>query len=420
MNGFSYFEGEMMAEELPVASIAEQFGTPLYIYSKAGIEAGYWSYEQPLAGTPHFICYAVKANSNLAVLNVLARMGSGFDIVSVGELERVIAAGGNPNKIVFSGVGKQIHEIQRAIEVGIHCFNVESKTELQRIQSVAQSLDTTVQISLRVNPDIDAQAHPYISTGLKNSKFGIDINQASGVYKEASTMPNIRVIGIGYHIGSQIMSKKPLLDALDRVLVLVDQLKKQNISLQHIDIGGGLGVKYKDEVAPAAASYLCEVLKKLEGRKLTLIVEPGRFIAAEAGILLTRVELIKHAMDKSFAIVDAAMNDLLRPSIYDAWHAIDPVQLKADPSFPKSAVYDIVGPICETGDFLGKGRVLQLQENDLLAIRCAGAYGFVMSSNYNSRNRSAEVMVSKDKVRLIRRRETIEDQIALEKVFPET
>lgn len=408
-----------MAEALPVASIVEQFGTPLYIYSKAGFEEGYRAYETSLAGTPHIICYAVKANSNLAVLSVLARMGSGFDIVSLGELERVIAAGGNPNKIVFSGVGKQTHEIQRAIEVGIYCFNVESKTELERIQSIAQSLNATAAISLRVNPDIDAKTHPYISTGLKDSKFGIDISQAAATYKQASAMPNIRVLGIGYHIGSQLMSKKPLLDALDRILVLVGQLKKQNIALEHVDVGGGLGVRYKDEKPPTVASYLSEVLKKLKGRNLTLIVEPGRSIAAEAGVLLTRIELIKRTVDKSFAIVDAAMNDLLRPSIYDAWHDIDPVQLKASSSLPESAVYDIVGPICETGDLLGKGRLLQIEENDLLAIRCAGAYGFVMSSNYNSRNRSAEVMVSNDEVHLIRRRETIEEQMVSEKLFPE-
>ena len=417
MDWFSYSGDELFAEQLAVTDIAEQFGTPLYVYSKAGLESGYQAYKQPLSDVPHLICYAVKANSNIAVLNVLAKMGAGFDIVSLGELERVLAASGDPAKVVFSGVGKQPHEIQRALEVGIHCFNVESETELERIQSIAESLKTTAAISLRVNPDVDAQTHPYISTGLKDNKFGIDINQAAGVYKKAQVMPNIKPIGIDCHIGSQLTSREPFLDALDRLLVMVEQLRNEGITLQHVDIGGGLGIRYKDERPPSPASYLSDVLTRLAGKNLTLVVEPGRSIVGEAGILLTRIELIKHNSHKSFAIVDAAMNDQLRPSIYGAWHDIEPVK-KVSPV--ESGVYDVVGPVCETGDFLGKDRSLKIQENDLLAVLCAGAYGFVMSSNYNSRNRSAEVMVDKDRVHLVRRRETITEQIAPEMLLPET
>ncbi len=420
MNGFTYGDGELLAEQLPVADIAEEYGTPLYIYSKAGLEVGYQAYKKPLENTSHLICYAVKANSNLAVLNTLARAGAGFDIVSVGELERVLAAGGDPAKVVFSGVGKQKHEIQKALEAGILCFNVESETELERIQACAKSLNKIAAISIRVNPDVDAKTHPYISTGLKDNKFGIDINQAPAVYKKAAAMSHLKVVGVDCHIGSQLTSQAPFLDALDRLLLLVDNLKEQDIVIEHLDIGGGLGVRYKDETPPSPGTYLKQVLTKLEGRNLKLIVEPGRSIAAEAGILVTRVELIKRNEHKAFAVVDAAMNDKLRPSFYGAWHDIDPVIVKGEGDKAKPAVYDVVGPICETGDFLGKERLLSIKENDLLAVRCAGAYGFVMSSNYNSRNRPAEVMVDGSQAHLVRRRETIAEQIALEMLLPET
>lgn len=417
MDWFSYHGDDFFAEKLPVTDLAKQFGTPLYVYSKAALEAGYNAYQQPLRHIPHLICYAVKANSNIAVLNVLAKMGAGFDIVSIGELERVLVAGGDPAKVVFSGIGKQCHEIRRALEVGIHCFNIESEAELERIESIAQSLKKTASISLRVNPDVNAQTHPYISTGLKDNKFGINANHALTIYQKASNMRYIDPIGIDCHIGSQITDKKPFLEALDCLLGLIDQLKEQGIHLNYIDIGGGLGIRYKDEKPPSPASYLTDVIKKLEGMNMTLIVEPGRSIAGEAGLLLTRVELIKHNNHKSFAITDAAMNDQLRPAMYGAWHDIIPTKKR---STTQVHSYDIVGPVCETGDFLGKARALQIQENDLLAILCTGAYGFVMSSNYNSRNRSAEVMIDQDRAQIIRRRETIEEQIAPETLFFET
>ncbi|WP_263080947.1 diaminopimelate decarboxylase [Endozoicomonas sp. Mp262] len=417
MDCFFYNEGQLQAESLAVADIAHRFGTPLYLYSRAGLEAGYQAYSIPLKNRPHLICYAVKANSNLAVLNILARQGAGFDIVSLGELERVLAAGGSPSKIVFSGVGKQHREIQRALEVGIHCFNVESETELERIQTIADKLNTTAPISLRVNPDVDAQTHPYISTGLKDNKFGVDINKAEDFYRKAAALPHIKVIGVDCHIGSQLTSKEPFLDALDRLLLLIDNLKAQGITIQHLDIGGGLGVRYKDETPPSPEEYLKAVLHRLERRNLKLVVEPGRSIAAQAGILLTRVELIKRTGHKAFAIVDAAMNDKLRPSIYGAWHDIESVNQTDGKA--EAITYDVVGPICETGDFLGKDRTLSIKENDLLAVRSAGAYGFVMSSNYNSRNRPAEVIVDGNQVHLVRRRETIAEQMAPEMLLPE-
>ena len=415
MEWFSYPDGELVAEKVSADSIASEFGTPVYVYSRAGLETGYKAYEQALTGWPHLICYAVKANGNLAVLNVLAKLGAGFDIVSVGELERVLAAGGDPAKVVFSGVGKQHHEIRRALEVGVHCFNVESEVELERIQQEAAAQNTTAAISLRVNPDVDAQTHPYISTGLKDNKFGIDIDRAPVVYELATTMPNIDIAGVDCHIGSQLTSREPFLDALDRLLLLVDKLQAKGITLRHIDIGGGLGVSYQDEKPPSPVDYLQEVKKRLEGRDLSIIVEPGRSIAAQAGMLLTRVELIKSNDHKSFAVVDAAMNDLLRPSIYSAWHDIQPV--KPD-NGREEAVYDVVGPICETGDFLGKERPLSVAAGDLLAVHSAGAYGFGMSSNYNSRNRPAEVMVDGDQAHLVRRRETITEQLAPESLLP--
>ncbi len=418
MDWFSYVNGELMAEQLSVSVIAEQFGTPLYLYSKAGLKAGLEAYQYPLKHSPHLICYAVKANSNLAVLNVLAELGAGFDIVSVGELERVLVAGGDPAKVVFSGVGKQMHEIERALDVGIRCFNVESETELERIQVCAEKVGKKAAISLRVNPDVDAQTHPYISTGLKENKFGIDIVEAEAVYKKAQAMANIHIVGVGCHIGSQLTTQEPFIDALDRLLALTDNLKAHGITLEHVDIGGGLGVRYRDETPPSPESYLSVVIEKLKDHNLTLIIEPGRSIAAEAGLLLTRVELIKQNNHKAFAVVDAGMNDQLRPSIYGAWHNIAAVSLNGSESVRR--VYDVVGPICETGDFLGKERSLQIREGDLLAVRCAGAYGFVMSSNYNTRNRAAEVMIDGSQVYEVRRRETIAEQLAPESLPPKS
>lgn len=420
MEWFSSRDGELFAEQMPVTRIAEQFGTPAYVYSREGFEAGYKAYAEALADWPHLICYAVKANGNLAVLNVLAKLGAGFDIVSVGELERVLAAGGDAAKVVFSGVGKQRHEIRRALEVGVHCFNIESEVELDRIQQEAEALGKTASVSLRVNPDVDAQTHPYISTGLRDNKFGVDINLAPAVYERAAAMPNIEVVGVDCHIGSQLTTREPFLDALDRLLVLVDQLAEKGITLKHIDIGGGLGICYKDEVPPTPTDYLSEVKHRLSQserhKHLAIVVEPGRSIAAQAGMLITQVELIKRTDYKSFAVVDAAMNDLLRPSIYSAYHEIEPV---VPDNSTEAVTYDIVGPICETGDFLGKDRTLVIQEGDLLAIRSAGAYGFGMSSNYNSRNRAAEIMVDGDQAHLVRRRETIEEQLAPEMLLPE-
>ena len=422
---------ELHGEQIPVSELADRFGTPLYVYSRAGLEAGFTAYQQALGQWPHRVCYAVKANGNLAVLNVLARLGSGFDIVSIGELERVLVAGGDPAKVVFSGVGKQNHEIRRALEVGVHCFNVESEQELERIQAQACELDKLAAISLRVNPDVDAQTHPYISTGLRDNKFGIDIQRAPAVYARASELSHIEVVGVDCHIGSQLTTREPFLDALDRLLLLVNELKEQGIALKHLDIGGGLGVQYKDETVPSPSDYLGEVKERLRASgngHLALVVEPGRSIAAQAGILLTRVELIKKTGYKNFAIVDGAMNDLLRPSIYRAWHSIE--NTRQEPAGEDRVVngdvyndvyddvYDIVGPICETGDFLGKERPLAIREGDLLAVRSAGAYGFVMSSNYNARCRAAEVMVDGNQAHCVRRRETIEEQYASESRLP--
>ena len=345
MEWFSRRDGELFAEQVSVASIAEQFGTPTYVYSRAGFEAGYKAYEEALSGHPHLICYAVKANSNLAVLNVLAKLGAGFDLVSVGELERVLAAGGDASKVVFSGVGKQRHEIRRALEVGIHCFNVESEVELERIQEEASALNKIAAISMRVNPDVDAQTHPYISTGLKDNKFGIDISRAPEVYQRATELPNIEVVGVDCHIGSQLTTKEPFIDALDRLLLLVDQLAERGIKLKHLDIGGGLGISYEGEVPPTPTEYLSEVRSHLMAQEkyqhLAIVVEPGRSIAGQAGLLTTEVELIKKSDHKNFVVVDAAMNDLLRPAIYSAYHSIEPVQL--DDS-KKSMHCDVVGP----------------------------------------------------------------------------
>jgi len=415
MNHFEYQNNELFAEQVSVQSIAQQFGTPCYVYSRATLERHWRAFDSALAQSPHLICYAVKANSNIGVLNVLARLGSGFDIVSVGELERVLAAGGEPNKIVFSGVAKRPDEIQRALEVGIHCFNVESESELHRINDVAKKNNSQAPISLRVNPDVDAQTHPYISTGLKENKFGISVEDALKTYKIADELSNIQILGIDCHIGSQLTSITPFVDALKRVLALLEKLKNHGIEVQHIDLGGGLGIRYQDETPPAPDEYVAALNKLLADYNYTVIMEPGRAIAGNAGILVTRVEHLKHNGDRHFAIIDAAMNDLLRPALYSAWQAIVPVTPHENGQQHK---YDVVGPVCETGDFLGKQRELNLLEGDLLAIRSAGAYGFTMSSNYNSRGRAAEVMVDGDTVHLLRERERVEDLFANEHLLP--
>ncbi|MDH0142308.1 diaminopimelate decarboxylase [Aquipseudomonas alcaligenes] len=415
MQAFTSRDGQLFAEGVALSAIAERFGTPTYVYSRAHIEAQYRAYADALAGMPHLVCFAVKANSNLGVLNVLARLGAGFDIVSRGELERVLAAGGEPAKIVFSGVGKTRDDMRRALEVGVHCFNVESVDELERLQLVAAELGKTASISLRVNPDVDAGTHPYISTGLKENKFGIDIEQAPAVYARAAELANLRIVGVDCHIGSQLTSLPPFLDALERLLALIDQLAAQGIQIRHLDLGGGLGVQYRDEQPPLAGDYIAAVRERLKGRELALVFEPGRSIVANAGVLLTRVEYLKHTAHKDFAIVDAAMNDLIRPALYQAWMDVTPVQ----PRDGEARQYDLVGPICETGDFLAKGRELVLAEGDLLAVRSAGAYGFVMSSNYNTRGRAAEVLVDGEQAFEVRRRETLAELYAGESLLPQ-
>jgi len=415
MNTFEYRDGSLFAEGVALSAIAQRFGTPTYVYSRAHIEGQYRAYADALAGMPHLVCYAVKANSNIGVLNVLARLGAGFDIVSSGELERVLAAGGEPSRIVFSGVGKSRDDMRRALEVGVHCFNVESSVELERLQKVAAEMDAKAPVSLRVNPDVDAGTHPYISTGLKENKFGIDIEQAEAVYARAAELPNIEVIGVDCHIGSQLTTLEPFLDALDRLLLLVDKLAARGIVIKHLDLGGGLGVQYRDEQPPQVGDYIAAVRKRLAGRDLALVFEPGRFIVANGGVLLTQVEYLKHTEHKDFAIIDAAMNDLIRPALYQAWMDVSAVQ----PRDGEARNYDLVGPICETGDFLAKDRQLVLEEGDLLAVRSAGAYGFAMSSNYNTRGRAAEVMVDGEQAYEVRRRETLDELFAGESRLPE-
>lgn len=415
MDAFNYRDGELFAEGVALSAIAERFGTPTYVYSRAHIEAQYRAYADALSGMPHLVCFAVKANSNLGVLNVLARLGAGFDIVSRGELERVLAAGGQADRIVFSGVGKTREDMRRALEVGVHCFNVESTDELERLQVVAAELGVRAPVSLRVNPDVDAGTHPYISTGLKENKFGIAISDAEDVYVRASQLPNLDVVGVDCHIGSQLTTLEPFIDALDRLLDLVDRLGDCGIHLRHIDLGGGLGVRYRDEEPPLAGDYIKAVRERLDGRDLALVFEPGRFIVANAGVLLTQVEYLKHTEHKDFAIVDAAMNDLIRPALYQAWMDVTAVR----PRDGAARTYDIVGPICETGDFLAKGRELALAEGDLLAVHSAGAYGFVMSSNYNTRGRAAEVLVDGSDAFEVRRRETLSELFAGESLLPE-
>ncbi|ELA9867891.1 diaminopimelate decarboxylase [Vibrio parahaemolyticus] len=417
MDYFNYQDdGQLWAEDVPLQALAEQYGTPLYVYSRATLERHWKAFDSAVGQHPHLVCYAVKANSNLGVLNALARLGSGFDIVSGGELERVIAAGGDAKKVVFSGVGKTPAEMKRALELGIKCFNVESEPELERLNKVAGELGVIAPISLRINPDVDAKTHPYISTGLRDNKFGIAFDRAPEVYQFAQSLPNLNVQGIDCHIGSQLTSIDPFIDATDRLLALIDDLKAQGINIRHLDVGGGLGVVYRDELPPQPSDYAKALLGRLENHQdLELIFEPGRAIAANAGILLTSVEFLKHTEHKNFAIIDAAMNDLMRPALYQAWQDIVPVS----PRNGEPQTYDLVGPICETGDFLGKDRALVLQEGDLLAVRSAGAYGFVMSSNYNTRTRAAEVMVDGNQSHLVRQREELTSLWQLEQILPE-
>ncbi len=406
MDVFEYRDGQLFAENVPLARLAAEFGTPCYVYSRAAIRHNYQAYDRALAGVPHLICFAVKANSNLGVLSVLAQLGAGFDIVSGGELARVLRAGGDPRKVVFSGVGKREDEMAAALAADIRCFNVESEAELRRLSDVAVRLGKTAAVSLRVNPDVDAQTHPYIATGLRDNKFGIDIARAEAVYLEAARLPGLAVVGVDCHIGSQLTQLEPYVDALRRLLALIDRLQVAGIRLRHLDLGGGLGIRYREEKPPRPQDYAEAVLPLLQGRGLELWLEPGRSIVGNAGALLTRVEYLKHAPHRNFAIVDAAMNDLLRPALYNAWQEIQPVSPRTD---APAQVYDVVGPVCETGDWLGRERELAIREGDLLAIRSAGAYGFVMSSNYNTRPRAAEVLVDGDHVHVARARETLDD-----------
>ncbi|MCR8922511.1 diaminopimelate decarboxylase [Dasania sp. GY-MA-18] len=416
MDAFLYQNNELFAEQVALKQIAQTYGTPTYVYSRRHLEERFLSYQNALQGREHLICYAVKANSNIGVLNVLARLGSGFDIVSIGELERVLAAGGEASKVVYSGVAKTKADIAHALKAGIHCFNVESEGELEAINQVAAELDMQARISLRLNPDVDAKTHPYISTGLKDNKFGIDIERAPAVYQRANSLSHIEVIGVDCHIGSQLTEISPFLDALDRLLSLIDSLAEQGIVIKHLDLGGGLGVRYQDETPPEPGEYVAAVLERLGERELTLAFEPGRSIAANAGVLLTKVEYLKCNPHKNFAIIDAAMNDMIRPALYQAWLNIQPVTPRAE---GVSKRYDIVGPVCETGDFLGKDRELILEQGDLLSVAGAGAYGFTMSSNYNSRGRAAEIMVDGDSCHVIRARETIADLMLGEALLPE-
>ena len=417
MDAFQYRDNHLFAEDISVAEIARRYGTPCYIYSRAALEQNLLAYEKALAGSRHLTCFAVKANSNLAVLNVLARLGAGFDIVSGGELERVMRAGGDPGKVIFSGLGKTEDEIAQALELGILCFNIESEPELDRINALAARVGRRASISLRVNPDVDAGTHPYISTGMKENKFGIAIDSAVAVYQRAAQMSHIDVVGVDCHIGSQLTNIEPYLDAIDRVLLLVDRLAALGIHIHHFDMGGGLGVCYRDEKPPAPAELIHAVLGKLAGSNLTLCLEPGRSICANAGLFVTKVEYLKLTPHKNFAIVDGAMNDLLRPALYGAWQNIVPVH-RSPEGVLISRSYDVVGPVCESADFLGKDRSLAIAQGDLLAVRSAGAYGFVMSSNYNTRNRVAEIMVDGATATVVRQRETLEYQLSLESVLP--
>jgi len=416
MDYFNYRNGELYAEDVPVKEIVTNVGSPCFIYSRATLERHWNAFDSSLSGREHMICYAVKANSNLAVLNLFARLGSGFDIVSAGELQRVLKAGGQASNIVFSGVAKTETELRFALEQNIHCFNIESEAELTRINQIAGELGVKAPIAFRVNPDVDAGTHPYISTGMKENKFGIDITIAPQLYKRAAAMEHIHIKGVACHIGSQLTEVSPFLDALDRVVELVDQLNAQGIVLTHLDLGGGLGIRYNDEEPPQPAEYAKAIMERLGDNKLPIHIEPGRAIAGNAGILVTTVEFLKHTEHKNFALVDAAMNDLIRPSLYSAWQNIIPIKEKNEVEVKE---YDVVGPVCETGDFLGKNRELAIMPGDLLAVRSSGAYGFTMSSNYNSRPKVAEVMVDGDKYHIVRQRESFEDLVRGESILPD-
>jgi diaminopimelate decarboxylase len=412
---FTYRRGTLYAEELPVAGIADEHGTPCYVYSRAALESAFLQYRDALAGCDHLVCYAVKANSNLAVLDVLARLGAGFDIVSGGELERVVAAGGDPARTVFSGVGKRPAEMRRALELGIHCFNLESAAELEVLNRVASETGRPAPVSVRVNPDVDARTHPYISTGLRENKFGVTPEEALRVYRRAAELEYVQVVGLDCHIGSQLTEVSPFIDALRRMLELVDRLAADGIDIRHLDLGGGLGVRYRDEEPPSIGDYIDALRSELSGRDLQLILEPGRSISANAGLLLTRVEYLKSTPEHNFALVDAAMNDMIRPALYQAWLDIRRAEENGE---GKRARWDVVGPVCETGDFLGRERDLRLSQGDLLALFGAGAYGFTMSSNYNSRGRAPEVMVDGDTVHLVRERERTADLFRRERTLP--
>jgi diaminopimelate decarboxylase len=413
LNTLHRLDGRLHLEGVALETLAERFGTPLYVYSRQALEDAYQAYDQAFSATPHLICYAVKANSSLAILNLFARLGAGFDIVSGGELARVLAAGGDPSKVVFSGVGKTVSEMQAALDAGILCFNVESVSELHRLNRVAGEAGKIAPVSFRVNPDVDPMTHPYISTGLKENKFGVPIAEAPALYRLAASLPNLKTTGIDCHIGSQLTDLSPLADAADRVLALVDTLASEGITLHHIDLGGGVGIRYHDEVAPDLGAYGRALAARFRGRSEKLLLEPGRSLVGNAGVLLTRVEYLKPGEDKSFAIVDAAMNDLMRPALYEAYHEIVAVFQREEPA----QRYDIVGPICETGDFLGFARDLAIEEGDLLALLSAGAYGMSMASNYNSRPRAAEILIDKNEIHLIRERETQEGMMAGERLI---
>ncbi len=414
MNFFTRRNGELHAEGVALSCVAAEFGTPCYVYSRAAITDAFQRYDRAFGKRPHLVCYAAKANSSLALLNLLARLGSGFDIVSGGELARVIAAGGDPGKVVFSGVGKTAEEMREALAAGIRCFNVESESELRRLDQVAGDAGRKAPVSLRVNPDVDAKTHPYISTGLKENKFGVAFEDALRLYKTAAGLRNLKVVGIDCHIGSQLTETAPFLDAFRKVLGLVDAIAAQGIELEHIDLGGGLGIRYRDEAPPAPDEYVAALFDAVGNRKQEILLEPGRSIVGNAGVLLTRVEYLKPGDARNFAIVDAAMNDLMRPALYDAWHEVVPVRA----SQAATKRYEIVGPVCESGDFLARDRELALQEGDLLAILSAGAYGMAMSSNYNTRARAAEVMVDGDRMHLVRARDRIQDLYAGERLLP--
>ena len=414
MDFFQYKNEQLYVEDLPVKQLAEEFGTPLYIYSRATLERHWHAFDSALGKHPHLICYAVKANSNIGILNVMAKLGSGFDIVSQGELERVLAAGGNASKVVFSGVAKSRAEIMRALEVGIRCFNVESVAELHHINQIAGEMGKIAPISLRVNPDVDAHTHPYISTGLKENKFGVSVDEAREVYKLAATLPHVKITGMDCHIGSQLTELQPFLDATDRLIRLIEQLKEDGITLKHLDLGGGLGVTYTDERPPHPSDYAAALLNKLKDYKdLEIILEPGRAIAANAGILVAKVQYLKSNESRNFAITDTGMNDMIRPALYEAYMNIIEIDRTLE---REKAIYDVVGPVCETSDFLGKQRELAIAEGDYIAQRSAGAYGASMSSNYNSRPRTAEVLVDGNKAHLIRRRESLSELWALESI----